>query len=272
MVPRTHEPPALAADHVARAGRHGSGSTAAAGSGRAAGAGSRARRSRHAQRRPRPSRMLTRALRDPWHARRRLRALQKPSSFGRLRQAAPRVWAGGVRRGRRGGVRGGRVNAECRMLSGGRWRPIPPMSGPRFGACSVIIDNEMWVMGGQDDDDNDLATVEVYSPKTNSWRSCTPMSQRRDGAVAGVVGGRLVVAGGDCRGDGRLSSVEAYTGTEWTPLPPMPHACLRSHGVRAERAASCDGRLEEQRASGAGDDRGKWAPGQSRRTCPPLVF
>ena len=65
------------------------------------------------------------------------------------------------------------------MLSGGRWRPIPPMSGPRWGACSVIIDNEMWVMGGQDEDRNELATVEVYSPKTNSWRSCTPMSQGR---------------------------------------------------------------------------------------------
>ena len=34
-------------------------------------------------------------------------------------------------------------------------------------------------MGGEDDDRNALATVEVYSPKTNSWRSCTPMSQRR---------------------------------------------------------------------------------------------
>ena len=97
------------------------------------------------------------------------------------------------------------------------------MSGPREIACSVIIDNEMWVMGGVDSDAY-LATVEVYSPKTNSWRSCTPMSQRRWDAVAGVVGGRLVVAGGYCDGLwDRLSSVEAYTGTGWTQLPPMPH-------------------------------------------------
>jgi len=82
----------------------------------------------------------------------------------------------------------------------------------------------MWVMGGLDEDRNALATVEVYSPKTNSWRSCTPMRRRRDGAAAGVVGGRLVVAGGYCRGP--LSSVEAYTGTGWTPLPPMPHDAL----------------------------------------------
>ena len=90
-------------------------------------------------------------------------------------------------------------------------------------------------MGGFDGDD-ELATVEVYSPKTNSWRSCTPMSQPRIAAVAGVVGGRLVVAGGACDGE-ILASAEAYTGTGWTPLPPMPHA--------ADEATACvlNGRL-----------------------------
>ena len=134
-----------------------------------------------------------------------------------------------------GGNRDRRPTDDGWMVSEGRWREIPPMSVPRGSACSVIIDNEMWVMGGRDEydalgdeyedeyDDLDLAAVEVYSPKTNSWRSCTPMNQRRAGAVAGVVGGRLVVAGGKCDGR-RLSSVEAYTGTGWTPLPPMPHA------------------------------------------------
>ena len=100
-------------------------------------------------------------------------------------------------------------------------------------------------MGGYDDG-NELATVEVYSPKTNSWRSCTPMSQRRFGPVAGVVGGRLVVAGGICAGQ-ILTSVEAYTGTGWTPLPPMPHDAPWCHGVRAERAALCDRRAQAAR-------------------------
>ena len=71
------------------------------GGGRAAGAGSRARGSggiRHAQRRSGPSRIFARALRDPWHSRRRLRALQKASSFGRLRQATVLVTAPTLRR------------------------------------------------------------------------------------------------------------------------------------------------------------------------------
>ena len=96
-------------------------------------------------------------------------------------------------------------------------------------------------MGGEDGE-GILATVEAYNPRTNTWRSCLPLSQRRTGAVAGVVGGRLVVAGGYGVGDGALTSVEAYTPTGWTPLPPLPHAAYRGHGVRAERAALRDGR------------------------------
>ena len=89
---------------------------------------------------------------------------------------------------------------ECLMLTSGRWRPITPLSGPRSGACSAIVEDEdgqpeMWVMGGVDGE-GPLATVEAYNPRTNTWRSCLPLSQRRFGAVAGVVGGRLVVAGG----------------------------------------------------------------------------
>ena len=41
---------------------------------------------------------------------------------------------------------GGR--AECWLLAGGRWWPRAPMSGPRYDACSAVIDNELWVCGG----------------------------------------------------------------------------------------------------------------------------
>ena len=123
-----------------------------------------------------------------------------------------------------GGRRAFGAVAECCMLCKSRWRPVAPMRGPRSDACSVVIDNEMWVMGGVDDGDRTLATVEVYSPKTNTWRLSTPMSQRRHEAVAGVVDGRMVVAGGFRVDDGRfdrqarVSSAEAYTGTAWTPV------------------------------------------------------
>ena len=130
--------------------------------------------------------------------------------------------------------------ADGDVLWNGRFQPIakiPPMGCPRIHACSVIIDNEMWVMGGMNANKHVMATVQVYDPKTNSWRGVRPMRENRSHAVAGIVGGRLVVAGGfasvtvaAARGPvcERLASVEAYTGTEWVPLPSMPYAVAQA--------------------------------------------
>ena len=47
-----------------------------------------------------------------------------------------------------GGNQDRRPTDDGWMVSEGRWREIPPMSVPRADACSVIIDNEMWVNPG----------------------------------------------------------------------------------------------------------------------------
>ena len=123
------------------------------------------------------------------------------------------------------------MEGECSMLAARRWIALPPMSEPRVLACSVMIENELWVIGGLDWHAFDLMTVEIYSYKTNSWRSCKhPMRYRRMCAVAGVVGGRLVVAGGRKPGADGLTSVEAYNGKKWILLPGMPHAADEATG------------------------------------------
>ena len=146
-----------------------------------------------------------------------------------------------------GGLRDGRLIADCSMFVGGQWRPIAPLSSPRYAACSAIVEDEdgqpeMWVMGGFGANGSGGGkTVEAYNPRTNTWRSCLPMRSRRLGAVAGVVGGRLIVAGGYGGYDGdpsdRLTSVEAYSSNGWTPLPPLPHA------TEAATARVLDGRF-----------------------------
>ena len=125
-----------------------------------------------------------------------------------------------------GGYRDGEgVIANCWQLVGWRWRPIAPLSRPRYLACSAVFEGEMYVLGGFDADRHYLATVEAFNPETGAWRSLPPMSTPRTGAVCGVVGGSLIVAGGFNDDDGWLASAEAFTpATGWTPLPPMPHA------------------------------------------------
>ena len=88
-----------------------------------------------------------------------------------------------------GGRRDGRPTAECELLTGGRWLSIAPMSGPRSRACSVVLDGELWVLGGRDYYGADLQSVEVWNPQANSWRSSPSFQQRRSAHVVGVVGG-----------------------------------------------------------------------------------
>ena len=82
----------------------------------------------------------------------------------------------------------------------------------------------MWVCGGCDVG-HDLATVEVYSPATNTWRSQPALNDGRLGAVCGVVGGSLVVAGGYNGDANDLTSAEAYrpAAGRWNPIAPLPH-------------------------------------------------
>ena len=112
------------------------------------------------------------------------------------------------------------------MLSGGRWRPIPPMSGPRYGARSVIIDTQMWVMGGDDEDRG--ADGRGLQPQDELAAVVHADEPAPCGAVAGVVGGRLVVAGGSLV----ISSVERAR--DRVDRSRLCRTCLACR-VRAER-------------------------------------
>ena len=134
------------------------------------------------------------------------------------------------------------------LLSGEQWVPIASMSGgPRHAACSTVIDNELWVVGGFNEEGRTLASVEVYSPRTNTWRSLrSDMNQARSSAVCGLdCSGSLIVAGGyRC---GYIMSAESYTAEAgWTSLPDLPRT--------AWNAVACvlNGRLFVAGAGGSG--------------------
>ena len=94
-----------------------------------------------------------------------------------------------------GGTRGGTVVANCWQLVGRRWRPIAPLSVPRFAACSAVFEGEMYVLGGADG--QPLATVEAFNPQTRAWRSLPPMSTPRSGGSAAPRGISVVGLEGD---------------------------------------------------------------------------
>eukprot|EP00957_Ditylum_brightwellii_P039879 3019200-Ditylum_brightwellii.AAC.1 len=82
-------------------------------------------------------------------------------------------------------------------------------------------------MGGKDGNNN-LKSVEVYSPISGQWTSLPPMQTKRSGCATVSVGGQIYVMGGH-DGKNNLASVEVYslTSRKWTSLPPMQ--TKRSH-------------------------------------------
>ena len=187
---------------------------------------------------------------------RRFDTLIRSPEFGVQRREAGCVERGVVVAGGCARASSWRRTAACWLLASGRWRPIRALSRARADACSVVVDNEMWILGGTCDPSMDrvssfsaitLALVEAFDPAANAWRDCPRMRTPRSGAVAGAVGRALVVAGGFFNGD-RLASAEALSlappargrrePARWRPLPPMPYA--------ANEATACvlnDGRL-----------------------------
>lgn len=51
------------------------------------------------------------------------------------------------------------------------WSTLASMPTPRSGFAAAVVNNELWVFGGEDPQTLVLhAEVEVYSPVSNSWR------------------------------------------------------------------------------------------------------
>ena len=168
---------------------------------------------------------------------RRLRSLLSSPAFREARLESGYAEHGVVVAG--GVFADGRTTDECWLLSisSGRWSHIAPLSGARRLACSAILENqddngqpEMWALGGWCDG-NDLATVEVWNPRTNVWRESAPLSRTRSSAVAGVVGGCCLVVAGGFADDHCMRPAEVVVPIGSGPVPPLPYA--------TSSAASC---------------------------------
>jgi N-acetylneuraminic acid mutarotase len=106
----------------------------------------------------------------------------------------------------------------------GKWSFGSPMPTARMGAFTGVIDNKVYVVGGENNDDV-LSVNEIYDPATDTWMSenVAPMPTARWLGASAVVDGILYTLGGGTR-SGPSTAVEAYdpkTNT-WSRKRPMP--------------------------------------------------
>ena len=71
---------------------------------------------------------------------------------------------------------------------------IPPMPSRRFGGSAVGYDKLLLVAGGQDENNQDMKTVELY--QLGQWRSTTPLPRPCSFMSSTVMGSHVVFAGG----------------------------------------------------------------------------
>jgi len=111
------------------------------------------------------------------------------------------------------------------------WNNKTPIPTKRWCPASVTMDEDIYVIGGQDDAGNSIGTLEIYRSATDTWVSKSSMNEDRWAPMAMVANGKIYVFGGM---QGTLSGnnynavnyVEEYdpaTDT-WTLKTPMPTA------------------------------------------------
>lgn len=118
------------------------------------------------------------------------------------------------------------------------WSDGAPMLTPRGALAVAVVDGKIHAIGGNAADgsglpshehgaaqeDNSVATHEVYDPAANAWTRLAPMPTSRNHLGAAVIAGRIHAVGGRVSGEMELTIHEIFdpvSGT-WTVGPPVP--------------------------------------------------
>jgi hypothetical protein len=91
------------------------------------------------------------------------------------------------------------------------------------GAC--VVTGELCVTGGNDQHDNEMTSVEKYSPSTDTWSAVATLPEGRFAHAAVTVGSVMYVLGGivgeDEDATGSVIKFDSAQGT-WSHVAPMP--------------------------------------------------
>jgi hypothetical protein len=115
-------------------------------------------------------------------------------------------------------------------VSTGQWSAVAAMGTARcrFGAC--VVSGEIFVTGGEDDDENHVSSVERYSPSSDTWSTVAPLPQSRSWHAAVGVNSAMYVLGGRFGDGGPTTNVYKFDSTlgTWSEVSPLPSALYGS--------------------------------------------
>ena len=97
------------------------------------------------------------------------------------------------------------------------WIELAPMPYSRWAATAVVLDNAVYIVGGQSSNQSLLR----YDPATDSWSELAKLRRPREHLAAVVLDGQIYAIGG--RWDRATNTVERYDPetNQWTPVNGM---------------------------------------------------
>ncbi len=95
------------------------------------------------------------------------------------------------------------------------------MMAARSAVGVAVLDGKLYAVGGYNDDDGFLSSVERYDPALDAWEAVAPMAEARYKLAVAVLDGKLYAVGG--YNNGYLSLVERYDSAlnAWETVVPM---------------------------------------------------
>jgi N-acetylneuraminic acid mutarotase len=111
----------------------------------------------------------------------------------------------------------------------GKWFTGADMPAPRDHLSAVVVDGEIWAIGGRVDG-MAQSRVDIYDPAAHVWHPGPALPKPTSGAAEGVLNGFILVSGGeDPQGADRVLDQHwqldtGLIGEGWVPLnaPPLP--------------------------------------------------
>ncbi|MFC3095475.1 galactose oxidase [Alteromonas sediminis] len=83
------------------------------------------------------------------------------------------------------------------------WLPAKPLPSPRNSTCSIVVDDQWYILGGRTVGGGNVASNERYDAKNDSWTTLSPMPQAQGGLACASINGDIFAFGGEFfTGDG----------------------------------------------------------------------
>ena len=107
---------------------------------------------------------------------------------------------------------------------GNRWRKKTDLLNLRYAFSTVVVNNEIYLIGGLAGIqlDEHVGTVEVYNPKYDRWRRRTPMPTGNTPFGAAVVNGKIYILGSERKNGESSLDVEVFKAGRVTAIDKLP--------------------------------------------------